>query len=227
MTWAFTGVAVAAGSAAMSYSQSASAAAGAANSSNRQVIRHNAKVVEANIENTVRTGFRVGLLNLQQGQAKRAFVQQGFETGAAAQQVLSATTANAAAAGQVGASVDAVEADVYMKRGEARAQQADAWEVQMLNFNNELERLIQEGKDTIAGADGEVAKINSSTGGMLGAAAAGGLQQFASSYLAKKIDLGLGKAPAGTSTAFTIPSTGAARFSTNLGTLGSGTMGMF
>jgi hypothetical protein len=194
MTWGYIGVAaVAAGTSYLSQSAAASGQAGGIDSQNQLVARRNKAVVEANVENTVRTGYRVGLLNLQQGQAKKAQVQQGFDTRAAAQEIMGSLTANAAATGTVGASAQAVEVDVLQRLGEAQAAQSEGWDLQLLNFNTQLVSILESGEDTLQGAGGEVVKAKgASEGQMLTNALVAGAASFASNYAMRTMNLGLG-----------------------------------
>lgn len=109
------------------------------------IARNNA-VVKANLANTLRTGYRAGLLNMQKGLLKKQTAQRGFDTTAAAQEALGAVTANQAASGTIGASVDAVSQDIQMKMGEALAQNRDAYEIDLLNWNTQLGELLFEAK---------------------------------------------------------------------------------
>jgi hypothetical protein len=189
------GVASAVGSYAQS-SASAGAAAQGADAQNRQVLKHNEAVVASNIENTVRTGFRVGLLNMQRGQARVAAVERGHDITSFAQQALSSASANAAAAGTVGASVEAVEADIYQKVGEEQSRLQRSWSTELLNFDTELHNLVTQGKDTIRGADGEVAKVDISQSKMIGQAVLAGAVSAASNYAMRNMSLGLGQSTA-------------------------------
>ncbi len=164
---------------------------------NREVARQNKRVVEANLENTVRTGMRVGILNMQQGLAKQRMAQAGYLARAEGQALSSSNAANAAASGNVGASVQAVAADVTQKIGEAEQSLAVDWQLQQLNFNTELSSLVDSGKASLQGAVGTVQKVRTESFGsrLLGAAAQTGLS-MAGSFFQSKINLGLGKSPA-------------------------------
>jgi len=201
MTWGVVSIGVGVATSYASASSAAGAAGSSINAQNRQVIAQNKNIVEANIENTIRTGYRVGLLNMQQGQAKKDAIQMGFDTTAAAQQVMSANTANAAASGTVGASVQAVATDIKQKLGEAQAQQESAWNLQLTNFDVELHNLITQGKDSLSGANGQVQSLGTSSGSLLGNAVLSGVAQFAGMYAQRSMTLGLGTptaAPAST-----------------------------
>ena len=106
----------------------------------------NEAIVKANVRNTVRTGYRAGILNLQRGLSKRVAAQKGFSTTVMAGQAMGAATANQAASGTIGASADAVTTDIRMKTGEALAQQREDYEVDLTNFNIQLGELVYEGQ---------------------------------------------------------------------------------
>lgn len=201
MTWGYVAVtAVSVGSAALQQSSASKTAAGGVDAQNKQIAKQNKAIVQANVENNIRTGYRVGLLNMQQGQIRKQFVQQGFDRKAAAQQLLSADSANAAASGTIGASVDAVHNEITQKLGEAEAQASEAWDLQLTNFNTQLKAITDEGKDTLTHAGGEILKSSLSESDMWGNVAAAGIGAFASQYASRNMSLGLGS-PSQSSTA--------------------------
>lgn len=181
-----------AGSAAVTALSAAKSGAEAGQAASRVSIAQNEAIIKTNIANTIRTGYRVGLLNMQQGLLKRQAQQRNADTISQAKQVLGAVSANAAASGTVGASVDAVVNDVNMKLGEAQAQQAESWEISVTNFNTKLAELVQQGKDSIN--DAFKADIPSDSKVTSNALFAGAVS-FASSYFASKMKLGLGPKP--------------------------------
>lgn len=164
-----------------------------------QNIADNKAIMQANLSNTIRTGMRVGLLQVQRGQAKKNMIQAGIGLGAQKNTLLGAATANAAAAGTVGSSVDAVMSDISMKSGEAAAQ-LDANNVQQeTNFDTQLQDLIMSGIDSLRGPQNFVTQQvgnggYSSTGGAI----ASGLLAAGSMWASNNMSLGLGStAPAG------------------------------
>ncbi len=190
MTWFAVGAAAVAvaGSLYSSNQAGKSAAKQAGNASRAE----NEAVVRSNTQSVVRNSYKAGMMNLQQGLMKKQAVQLGYDTSVQAQAALGASSANAAASGTVGASVDAVTNDIGMKWGEALAQQRENYEAELTNFNNELEALA-------ISAEGEVLQsrkyeyVGPSSGEMLVGAAFAGASSFYSTYGAKRMNLNLGQ----------------------------------
>lgn len=153
----------------------------------------NKAINEANLTNTIRTGYKVGLLNIQRAQAKKRAMQDGIDVSRLRQQVLSAATANSAAAGTIGSSVDAVIADIEQGVQEQQTQMAVEYEQQVDNFDVQLTDLLNAGQDALR----STAKINVLRGGdvkeqsawssIFGAAVTQG-----GNYLASRMSLGQG-----------------------------------
>lgn len=101
----------------------------------RQASEENARRADANLKNTVRAGYRTGLLNLQEGLYAKNATQQGYDTTAAKSNALGQVEANAAATGTVGASVDAVSQDIDARIGQMFAQREDELDLQAHNFD--------------------------------------------------------------------------------------------
>lgn len=114
-----------------------------------QNLADNEAIAEANLQNTIRTGYRNGILNIQRAQARKQAAEQGFSLGRNVKQVLSAQSANAAAAGTIGQSVDAVASDVAQKADEVEGQViANALQGEA-NFDLQVHDLIQAGQDAL------------------------------------------------------------------------------
>lgn len=113
----------------------------------------NKAIADANLTNQIRTGFKVGLLNVQRAQAKKQAMEQGFDIGKMRQQVLGAVTANAAAAGTIGSSVDAVVGDIEQKVGDARIKAGENFEIQSENFDTQLSDIVTQGHDVLRSAE--------------------------------------------------------------------------
>lgn len=156
-------------------------------------IADNKSIVEANLQNTIRTGYKVGLLNLQKANAQRDLLAQGFGLSRAKVQVLGAATANTAASGSVGSSVDAVLSDIEMKAGEASAELDYNWAQTNSNFDTTLTDLIYAGKDAQQSARAAQV-ISADTPGKvsIGEIAVGSILNTAGSYAMSKMKLGLG-----------------------------------
>lgn len=155
----------------------------------RENIAQNEAIIKANVANTIRTGYRAGLLNMQRGLSRRMAQQKGFEQTKEAGAALGVVTANQAASGTIGASADAVAQDVRMKLGEAQAAQQDENELMELNFDTQLHELVQQGQDAVQSP----AKLKlQSSGDIRGNALLAGLTTFGSMYASSKFNLGLG-----------------------------------
>lgn len=154
----------------------------------------NKAIGEANLTNQIRTGYKAGLLNVQRAQAKKRSMQEGSDLGRAAQQALGAATANAAAAGSIGSSVDAVVGDIYQKVDEAAAQLGANYEQQSDNFDTQLTDLLTQGHDVIrAASKATVRKTPKAQTTGIGEAFTGAVIDVAGEYLSAAMKLGLGK----------------------------------
>lgn len=155
----------------------------------RENIAQNEAIIKANVANTIRTGYRTGLLNMQRGLSRRMAQQKGFEQTKEAGAALGVVTANQAASGTIGASADAVAQDVRMKLGEAQAAQQDENELMELNFDTQLNELVQQGQDAV---QSPVKLELQSSSNIRNNALLAGLTTFGSMYAGSKFNLGLG-----------------------------------
>lgn len=165
----------------------------------------NLAIQEANLQNTIRTGYRVGILNVQRGQSKLQAVQQGRDVGIKARQMLGSAEANAAASGTVGASIDAVADDIDRKTDEAQGNVDANWAATQQNFDTQLESIVQNGIDSVQSArkmDYSGPKTTDILSAALGGAAKTGAE-FYTEYASAQMKLGLGTK--GVSTANTSP----------------------
>lgn len=157
----------------------------------------NRALSDVNLQNTIRTGYKVGLLNVQRAQAKKAAMQAGVNLSRNALKAMGSAQANAAASGTIGSSVDAITQDIQMRVDEAGAQMGADYAAQEENFDTQLHDILLSGQDAIR-APGAVnvattAKANHvGVGEVLGAAAI----QTAGSYFSAKMTLGSVKPPA-------------------------------
>lgn len=162
----------------------------------QESVAQNEAGVKANIANSIRTGYRVGLLNMQRGLQKKNAVQYGFDVTAAGAKALGSATANQAASGTIGASVDAVVNDINMKLGESRAAQQVNFEIDAQSFDTNLTSLVQEATAAIA----QPYRSNIPSAGDVGRSAVrAGVMSFAGSYMGSEMNLGLGSKTAGSS----------------------------
>lgn len=163
---------------------SAYGAVSAKNAATRQAAEENRRRKVANVQNQIRAGYRAGLLNLQQGLFKKNAAQQGFDRSALKGQALGSATANAAAAGTVGPSVDAVLTDITMRVGELTARQEDEVALALHNFD------VQKTENEFNRVSGEYEMVSANTpsngrifGEALFAGATWGTMQYASANL--------------------------------------------
>lgn len=168
----------------------------------------NKAIAEANLKNQIRTAFRVGMNNVARGQAKKAQAQQGINLGAAKAKAMSATTANAAAAGSIGSSVDSAAFDIMQQAEMADASIVEDGRIQQENFDTDLHDILQAGQDALQSAQTirlrAVAQPQKSRSleVWLGATA-----NVASNYAAARMSLGAGKS-SGSGSGSSGPSTG-------------------
>lgn len=154
----------------------------------------NKAIAETNLQNTIRTGYKAGILNIQRGQARQAATQSAFDITKVSKQVLGANAVNAAASGTVGASVDAVANDIRKKMDEASIAVDENLSLTEQNYNTQLNDLITAGQDSLQHA----AKIGyaprgPSTGAQVLGALANTGTQFATQYALSNMSLGLGR----------------------------------
>jgi hypothetical protein len=194
MSWVAVGtIAVAAVSSAMSASEG-----NKANSKNylnalQDNIATNQAIEESNMVNQIRTGFQVGILNVQRGQRRSQAAGQKYKISQAAMEALGGAAANTAASGAVGSSADAVSIDIRKRSAEAVIESQANWEIAQFNFDVQLNDIIQSGMDSLQSGvrPGEQPELKS----VGGAAFMGGLSAAASmgsSYMGAKMNLGLG-----------------------------------
>jgi hypothetical protein len=154
---------------------------------------------EANLTNTIRTGFRVGTLNLQRAQAKKKAIQDGYDVSVTRQQALGAATANAAAAGTVGPSVQAVASDIEQKVSMAKGNLAANLDQTNMNLDTELHDIVANGEDVLRSPEKVyMTKLNKPQGFSYAAAAFDAGMEMGTEYMSSKMSLGLGSKSGGT-----------------------------
>lgn len=198
--WVAGGLAVASMAVSVAGQNSAAKAGGkqasrTINQQNMQSVADNEAVVRSNMQSIVRTNYKAGMLNMQLGLRKKQLLQEGHSVTAQTQQVLGAANVNAAAAGSVGSSVDAVVNDITMKAGEAQAQLRENYNQELTNFNNELESIALNNDGAIQSArkyESFGAPEGPSSAQMWGTALMAGAGTFMSLYGQKSQNLNLG-----------------------------------
>lgn len=146
----------------------------------------NKAVREANLKNFQQNAFRVGMLNVQRAQDKKALDQKKFDLGADELSALGSSQVNAAASGTVGASVGAVQTDIQLQYDKQRALISEENEESAMNFNTTLYDLVTNGQNSMKSA--HKPQTQSSMSMLAGAAIDAG-----SKYASARMDLGLGQ----------------------------------
>lgn len=159
-----------------------------------QVSSTNNQIAEMNLQNTIRTGYRVGILNVQRGAAKAEAVKLGYDVTAKAQRILSTDAANAAASGGVGSSIDAVANDATKKSSEALLDVQDQYDDTNFNFDMQLNDMIQNGKDSLQTPYKipKGPKYGNALGAALGSLASSAVS-YGAQYAESNMSLGLGQ----------------------------------
>lgn len=190
MFWfALAGIALSAAQAGKGANAANQNAAASYSASLRGVNAENEAIAEANAANVIRTGYRVGIHNLQQSRAKKQAIEQGYDISVQGAAQLGDSIANAAASGTVGSSVDAAVDLIKKKEDEALIDLDQAYAENVLNSNLELEQIIMQGKDALLTArdiNSTMPKYQNATT----AALLAGAGTFANMYASDKLSLG-------------------------------------
>lgn len=172
------------------YSSASSAAKQASAASNAE----NNAIARSNLNLIVRNSYKTSLLNMQLGQARKQAITQGHDITLQGLQVMSATSANTAASGTIGASVAAVSQDIEARVAEAQLQRQDQFDTEIVNYNNELDAMKFTMHDQIQ-QPRRYEYTGPSQGQIWGGALFAGASSFASSYAMSNMRLGLGPKP--------------------------------
>lgn len=159
---------------------------GQQNKLNAKQAKANARAIQkANTENTIRTGYQIGLLNVQRGQNRQRRQQQFADLGVTKSVQIGVARANQAASETVGSSADAVLQDIKMQIDRERSALETDFMTDEFNFNVQLAETVQAGMDALQ----EPEKYKKqSLGSMLLNAAVG----TAGVYAQDRMSLGLG-----------------------------------
>jgi len=159
-------------------------------------LNDNQAIEDANLQNTIRTGYRAGILNVQRGQAKAATVQSGLSIDKSALLLKGQNSANSFAAGQMGASVDAVALDIQQKQDEAHAQVDKNYILQESNFDQQMYDVLTAGQDSLQSARKvQVQHAAQPNYISAGSALLNSVIQTAGQYASSQMSLNLGKKP--------------------------------
>ncbi len=154
----------------------------------------NKTIRDTNLQNSIRTGYKIGMLNVQRGEARKRASALGTNLIKQKLQAKGAATANAAASGSIGASVDAIASDIEMVAEQADASIEKDLAAAEYNQNAEMHSILEAGDDALQAAvtsrtrDVVKPKKRSSTSIFLETAIGA-----ASTYASNKMTLGLGK----------------------------------
>ena len=165
--------------------------------------KQNTESLRSDLRTLINTSYTAGLLNLQRSMQKRQVAAEIQAIGRGRLQSLAQGELAAAATETVGASVNAVKADIALKMGEATIQVKEQDEVNALNYNTGMRNLYQSYMDNqpllddsvpdIPGLPPKYGAVPVSVGGaMLGAginAIGGALAQNASLNLGPSINV--------------------------------------
>lgn len=157
----------------------------------------NKTIAETNLQNQIRTGYRIGILNVQRGQAKKAAAQSGINLGKSKLQALSAANANAAATGSIGSSVDAVVLDIEMQAEQADASIVEDQRIMQSNYDTSFADIIKAGEDALQSPEQiSVRDVAAAREIGMGEVVLGAVANTAGQYAGQIMSLGLGKSAA-------------------------------
>lgn len=155
----------------------------------------NDAILQANTANVIRTGYRVGLENLQKSRMVMQASQQGYDLSVQGVQAMGQNQAVAAASGTIGSSVDAVKEDIQKKQAETQNSYDVSFEQMMENAQIGIQQTIMAGQDSIQSS----VKVNTTLPNQqssLQAALISGASSFVSAYAGGKLSLGGAQPPA-------------------------------
>ena len=109
----------------------------------------NKSLEKLNLENSIRTGYRVGILNIQRAQARKAATESAFGITKVKATLLGSNAANAAASGNTGASVSMVAQDIAKKMDEAAISVDQGAQTTEFNMDTQLTDITQAGIDSL------------------------------------------------------------------------------
>lgn len=160
-----------------------------------QALRTNKELLRVNKLNLQRNLFTQGIMAQQRAQQQLQI--RDADANLRRQGLVAASEAGvtASASGTVGASVDAVQADIEMKFSEARLRLEEEQELQDVNYQNELYALLQNAKS----GQHTMVDVKAARGPWYNPLLQGGAAAF-SAYASARMDLGLGRGETSTST---------------------------
>ena len=192
MSWFMAGAAAV--TAVTTYTGAQSQKSAAIKQGNAVSLAEGKAIVRERLNQTIRNSYNTGLAQMQLGLEKRRMIQQGADISAAALAAKGNADALSAASGSIGASVQAVAADINQKADSALDMTRDAFEMSVINYNNDLDAMVMN-TDQSAPQPRKNEYIGPSDGAILGQSLMSGVSQFASSYAMRHMQLGLGNKP--------------------------------
>lgn len=105
--------------------------------------KRNEAIAKADLQSLINTNYTAGLLNLQRAMQKRQAAQEIQTLGETKLQALAQSGIGASATGTVGASVNAVAADVAMKIGEAKIATLEREDMNTMTLQTQIRNLYQ------------------------------------------------------------------------------------
>lgn len=148
-------------------------------------------ITRERVNTMVRNSYSTALSQMNLALKKRQLSEQSAGISAAELAARGNADVLNAATGSMGASTDAVRADIQQKAQAARDQTYDAYEAAVENYNMDLAMMVVN-TDQSAPVVRQYNYEGPSGGAMLGGALLQGLGSFASSYALRYMDLGLG-----------------------------------
>lgn len=189
MTWFMAGAAaVTVATSLYSASSQKSAAIKNANSASKA---EGEAIVKERLNKTISNSYSTAFAQMQLGLQKKQLSEQRTQISAATLAAKSDVTTANAATSSIGATTDAVVADINQKSQAAVQSTDDAWENAMVNYNNNLDMMVLNTDQSAPNVRANVYN-GPSTGEIIGGSILAGLSQFASSYAMRKMSLGAG-----------------------------------
>ena len=189
MTWFAAGAAAI--SAVGTVASSASAARSGQRTANAVSLAEGKAITKERLNQTIRNSYSTALGQMQLGMQKRQLTQQGADISAARLMAKGDADANTAASGSVGASVDAVSADIDMKAQTALDMTEEQYENSVENYNRDLQMMVLNTNESTPNVNPNTYN-GPSMGSIVGGAILGAGAQFAGQYASRKMSLGLG-----------------------------------
>jgi hypothetical protein len=182
-------------------------------------------IAKERLNKTISNSYNAAFSQMNLALQKRQLAQQGNQITAAGLAAKGDADVLAAATGSVGASVQAVSADIQQKVDSALDQTRDAFEMSMVNHNNELDMMVLN-TDQSAPTVRKNEYVGPSQGANFGMALVQGGLQFASQYASANMKLGLGSGGGGTAGAKYSPGVSSGSGSGSIYSLSNGAAGV-